>query len=87
MDPGRWLAFAMASLLIAILPGPGVANIVGHALNSGRKTAFAAIAGAVAGNVSTLLVSLAGVGALIQALPRAFRSIEQAGLHGSSCWG
>ncbi len=79
MDPGGWLAFAMASLLIAILPGPGVANIVGHALNSGRKTAFAAIAGAVAGNVSTLLVSLAGVGTLVQAFPRAFRSIELAG--------
>ncbi len=79
MDLGRWLAFATASLLIAILPGPGVANIVGHALNSGRKTAFAAIAGAVAGNVSTLLVSLAGVGTLVQAYPRAFRSVEWAG--------
>ena len=79
MDPGRWLAFATASLLIAVLPGPGVANIVGHALNSGRRTAFAAIAGAVAGNVMAFLVSLAGVGTLVRAYPGAFRSIAWGG--------
>ena len=73
------MAFATASLLIAVLPGPGVATIVGHALNSGRKTAWAAIAGAVAGNVTTLLVSLAGVGALVRAYPGAFRLIEGGG--------
>ena len=57
--------------LAPLTDGPGVANIVGHALSSGRKAAFAAIAGAVAGNMSTLLVSLAGVGTFVQAYPSA----------------
>lgn len=79
IDLSRWLAFLMASLLIGILPGPGVANIVGYALNSGRGTAFAAVAGAVAGNVITMMVSLAGVGTVLEAFPRAYRLVELAG--------
>lgn len=79
IDLSRWLAFLMASLLIVILPGPGVANIVGYALNSGRGTAFAAVAGAVAGNVITMMVSLAGVGTVLEAFPRAYRLVELAG--------
>ena len=75
----NWLAFTAASALIAILPGPGVANIVGYAVNSGRRTAFAAIAGAVAGNLLAVTVSLAGAGALLGASPRAYRALELAG--------
>ena len=77
--PGRWLTFAAASTLIAILPGPGVANIVGYALNSGRRTAFAAIGGAVAGNLCAMTVSLAGAGALLEASPLAYKLLELAG--------
>ncbi len=74
-----WLAFAAASSLIAVLPGPGVANIVGYAVSSGRRTAFAAIAGAVAGNLIVMTVSLVGAGALLAASPHAFRVLELAG--------
>ena len=79
IDLNHWLAFMMASLLIAILPGPGVANIVGYAVNSGRRTAFAAIAGAVAGNLIAMLLSLAGMGTLLRAFPIAYKSVELAG--------
>jgi len=79
IDISRWLAFLVASLFIGILPGPGVANIVGYALNSGRGTAFAAVAGAVAGNVTTMMVSLAGVGTFLEAYPGAYRLVELAG--------
>ncbi|AGA28324.1 hypothetical protein Sinac_4110 [Singulisphaera acidiphila DSM 18658] len=55
----RWpWVFLTAALLITTLPEPGVAYIVGDAVNSGRKTAFAAIAGAVAGNLVAMLLSL-----------------------------
>ncbi len=75
----NWLAFATASALIAVLPGPGVANIVGYAVSSGRRTAFAAIAGAVSGNLVAMTVSLAGAGALLEASPRAYGFLELAG--------
>ena len=79
IDLRHWLAFVAASLLLAVLPGPGVANIVGHAVNSGRRTAFAAIAGAVVGNLTVMTLSLAGVGTLLAAYPRAYRLVELAG--------
>ena len=79
IDLRHWLAFVAASMLIAILPGPGVANIVGHAVNSGRRTAFAAIAGAVVGNLTAMTLSLAGVGTLLAGYPNAYRLIELAG--------
>ena len=41
MTPGTWLAFVATSAFIGIVPGPGVASIVGHALSSGRRTALA----------------------------------------------
>ena len=79
IDLSHWAAFTGASLLIAILPGPGVANIVGYAVNSGRRTAFAAIAGAVAGNLIAMTLSLAGVGTLLQASSRDYKFVELAG--------
>lgn len=75
----NWPAFAAASALIAALPGPGVANIVGYAVSSGRPTAFAAIAGAVAGNLVSMGVSLGGAGALLRASPGAYGALELAG--------
>ena len=62
LQPGNWLAFTAASALVAVLPGPGVANIVGYAVNSGCRTAFAAIAGR-GGRFSRMTVSLAGADA------------------------
>lgn len=79
IDLSHWVFFLTASLLIAVLPGPGVANIVGYALNSGQRTAFAAITGAVTGNLIAMLLSLAGMGALLEASPRVYKLAEFAG--------
>ena len=79
IDLGHWLAFTVASLCVAVLPGPGVANIVGHALASGRRTALAAVAGAVAGNLVAMSSALTGVGPLLLAFPGALRLVELAG--------
>lgn len=75
----HWLAFAAASSLIAVIPGPGVANIVGFAVSSGRATASAAIAGAVVGNLVAMTVSLSGAGALLKAYPPAYLVMDFAG--------
>lgn len=79
MEIHRWLAFAAAALLMGVLPGPGVANIVGFALGSGRRVAFAAIGGAVSGSVIAMLLSLAGAGAVLEASPVGYRLLEAAG--------
>lgn len=45
MRPDLWLAFVAATLVIGLVPGPGVAAILGYAIGSGRRTAFASVAG------------------------------------------
>lgn len=74
-----WIAFVGASLIIGLVPGPGVISIVGYAINSGRRTAMAAVAGMVVGNSIAMSLSLAGVGTLLAASAIAFSIIKWVG--------
>lgn len=74
-----WSAFAAASFVMGLIPGPGVTAIVGYALGSGRKTALASVAGMTIGNAIAMTLSLAGVGALLAASALAFSVLKWAG--------
>lgn len=64
--------FAVATLIIAITPGPDMTLFVGRSLSQGRAAGLACMAGAMTGIViHTALVSL-GLSALIVASPEAF---------------
>lgn len=79
MDLNLWLGFVLASLVMGLIPGPGVTSIVGYALGSGRKTALASVAGMTVGNAVAITLSLAGVGAVLAASARAFTVLKWAG--------
>jgi threonine/homoserine/homoserine lactone efflux protein len=79
MDPHLWAAFALASLIVAIVPGPGVASIVGFAFSSGRKTALASVTGMAVGNATAMTVSLAGAGAVLASSALAFTVLKWIG--------
>jgi threonine/homoserine/homoserine lactone efflux protein len=49
MHLNAWLAFATATVLLGLLPGPAVTSIVGYALSSGRRTALASVLGIAVG--------------------------------------
>jgi len=74
-----WLAFAAASIVMGAIPGPGVTAIVGYALGSGRRTALASVAGIALGNAVAMILSLAGVGALLATSALAFAILKWAG--------
>jgi len=74
-----WLGFVVASLVMGLIPGPGVMSIVGYAVGSGRRTALASVAGMAVGNVTAMSVSLAGVGALLAASALAFTILKWLG--------
>ncbi|WP_210266945.1 LysE family translocator [Methylocystis silviterrae] len=74
-----WLAFAAASVVMGLIPGPGVVAIVGYALGSGRKTALASVAGMTVGNAIAMTLSLVGVGALLAASALAFSVLKWVG--------
>lgn len=74
-----WAGFALASLIIAIVPGPGVAAILGFAFGSGRRTALAAVAGMALGNAIAIGASLAGAAAVLAASALAFTVLKWLG--------
>lgn len=79
MDWGLWAGFAVAAIVMGLIPGPGVVSIVGYALSSGRKVALASVAGVAVGNAVAISLSLAGVGALLAASALAFTVVKWAG--------
>lgn len=79
MDLNLRLMFVAASLIMAIIPGPGVASIIGFAFSSGRRTALASVAGMAVGNALAITVSLAGAGAVLATSTVAFTVLKWIG--------
>lgn len=79
MEFKLWAAFAAASFVIAIIPGPSVASIIGFAFSSGRRTALASVAGVAVGNATAMSVSLAGAGAILASSALAFTILKWIG--------
>lgn len=73
------LAFALATVILAITPGPDMALQLSRAINYGRAHGIAAMAGAMAGIlVHTTLVAL-GISVLIIAAPPLFLALKVVG--------
>ena len=79
MDWTLWAGFVTASLIVGLLPGPGVTSIVGYALTAGLRTALASVFGATVGNATAMTLSLVGVGVLVAQWPAAFLVIKWVG--------
>ena len=79
MDWTLWAGFVVASLIVGLLPGPGVTSIVGYALTAGLRTALGSVFGATAGNAVAMAFSFAGVGVLIEQYPAAFSILKWVG--------
>jgi threonine/homoserine/homoserine lactone efflux protein len=79
MDWTLWAGFVLASLIVGLLPGPGVTSIVGYALTAGLGTALASVFGATLGNATAMTLSLVGVGVLLEQSPVAFAVLKWAG--------
>lgn len=79
MEFQLWLSFALASLVIAAIPGPGVVSIVGFAISSGRRVALASVAGMAIGNAVAVSLSLAGAAAILATSAVAFTILKWVG--------
>ena len=65
MSIATWLAFAAASAVLLLIPGPTVLLVVSYALTQGRRVALAMAAGVALGDFTAMTLSLAGLGALL----------------------
>ena len=71
-DTTTLVQFAIATVILAITPGPDMTLFVSRTLSQGRAAGFASLAGALCGTlIHTTLVAV-GISALIVASPMAF---------------
>ena len=68
--------FAVATLVIAITPGPDMTLFVGRALSEGRAAGLACMAGALTGCLIHTTMVAFGLSALIVASPQAFLALK-----------
>jgi threonine/homoserine/homoserine lactone efflux protein len=76
---GHLLGFALASLVLIVIPGPGVLFVVGRALAHGRRTALATACGHAAGNYVVAACVAVGLGTLLQRSAQVFVIVKVAG--------
>ena len=74
-----WIGFVAASLVVGVMPGPGVMSIIGYAMSSGRRVALASVAGMAVGNGVAMTLSLLGVGTLLATSALAFATVKAIG--------
>jgi threonine/homoserine/homoserine lactone efflux protein len=72
-------AFLLASLLLAITPGPGVLFVVARTLAQGRAAGLASVAGVALGNLANALAACIGLAALFAVSSLAFTLVKYAG--------
>ena len=66
VSAGQLLGFTLASLVLIVIPGPGVLFVVGRALAHGRRTALATACGHAAGNYVVAAFVAVGLGTILQ---------------------
>ncbi|TDL44027.1 LysE family translocator [Microbacterium oleivorans] len=73
------LAFALASIVIIVIPGPGVLFVVGRSIALGRRAGVLSVLGNSLGNIPAILLVAFGVGAIVASSVVAFTAIKVVG--------
>ena len=73
------LAFAGASILLLLIPGPAVLYIVIRSVSDGREAGLAAVAGLTLGNLAHALAAAAGLSAVLATSAAAFSTVKYLG--------
>lgn len=74
-----WLGFALACIVIQMIPGPTVLTVVAWSIRHGRRMALPLALAVAAGDATALLLSLFGLGLLLQASSTAFLVVKVLG--------
>ena len=71
-----WIAFAVASTVLLLVPGPTITIVVSYALARGRTSAWATVSGATLGDFTAMTLSLVGAGAILAASAALFTILK-----------
>ncbi len=75
----NWAAFAAASTILLIIPGPTILLVVSYALGQGWRTALPMAAGVALGDFTAMTLSMLGIGALLAASATVFTMLKLIG--------
>ncbi|MFC0384780.1 LysE family translocator [Muricoccus vinaceus] len=79
VDPALLLACVLASLVVAVAPGPDMMFVLGQTLAGGRRRGWAAAAGIYCGAAVHIVLAALGVAALLAAEPALFTALRVLG--------
>jgi len=71
--------FLLASLVLAVTPGPGVIYLVTRTLTGGRRAGLASVGGVALGNLGNAALASLGLAAVLAVSARAFTAVKLAG--------
>ncbi|MDO8977521.1 LysE family translocator [Reyranella sp.] len=74
-----WLAFAAASSVLLVIPGPTVLLVVSYALGQGWRTALPMSVGVALGDFTAMTLSMLGLGALLATSATLFTVLKWVG--------
>jgi threonine/homoserine/homoserine lactone efflux protein len=74
-----WLAFAAASAVLLVIPGPTILTVISYSLAHGRRANVPLVAAVTLGDSTALVLSLVGLGALLSTSAFLFNLIKWAG--------
>ena len=78
-DESSMVAFVVASVVLAVTPGPAVFYIVTRSLSQGRRAGLASVAGVGLGNLGNSIGASVGLAALFAVSSLAFHVVKYAG--------
>ena len=73
------VAFAAASLLLLLIPGPAVLYVVNRSVSDGRRAGIASVAGLSTGNLVHALAAAVGLSAVLATSATAFNTVKWLG--------
>ena len=74
-----WLAYAAATAVLLVIPGPTILTVISYSLTHGRRANAALVAGVALGDSTALVLSLVGLGAVLATSAVLFTAVKWAG--------
>jgi threonine/homoserine/homoserine lactone efflux protein len=75
-----WWLYVTALFLICATPGPNMLHVMVQSIHHGARRSIVSMAGLMTANITCLLASAAGLGALLKASPALFDVLRYAGV-------
>ncbi|GKS83786.1 LysE family translocator [Acidovorax sp. SUPP1855] len=74
-----WLAFVAASAVMLIIPGPTILTVISYSMSHGRRANVPLVLAVALGDSTALVVSLLGLGALLETSAFWFTAVKWVG--------